>query len=644
MSQPTDARSPIARALRTPIGELVRGRIGPSPDTDSILARADLPHSLTTAIRAVLQRARLWRAERADVAAELASHFRDGLDAGRTSEDLLSDFGDPARAARLIRRAKRRNRPLAWRLHAACWAAIGWALLLLLGLYILLFARYLMLRPTIARNYSAELNAPILAIPERDRAWPLYREAYLALTPLTDGSPSSFGLPAEGEPPRLVDSLGAWALRPEELDRAAAYLRRNAGALDTLRRAAARPAMGLPISDAFDLELVRHAQVLGLSPDADLSNYRTTPSENPSLIATVMPDLAYMRQMARLLATDARIAADGPDAERAAADILAILAMADHVRSRGWLINDLVGIALHALALDTTNHLITERPDLLTDAQITRLAHAVGMLGRDGPLVRFDGERLGFDDTLQRIYSDNGRGNGVLTRGGIAELESLTSDFSAGSGLALGEVSLDMAIGPIQSAVVADRASTRALFNRFIDAIEERARIPLWDQPGTPSVDVQIEQLYQDPLGRARYPIVALMVPALESATRHAELTLQRRDTTLTLLALELHRRRAGAYPDTLAEFAPTLLPITPRDRLTGQTLCYTLRDGHPVLYSRGADKDDDGGRPVDPADRTVRIYSYRPHNHVNALMNGRGSEPGFDGDWILWPPTAEPE
>ena len=56
------------------------------------------------------------------------------------------------------------------------------ALLLAAALaYAVLAWRYYSGEPTIARNYAAEYNETIEAIPEQDRAWDLYIETYVAM-------------------------------------------------------------------------------------------------------------------------------------------------------------------------------------------------------------------------------------------------------------------------------------------------------------------------------------------------------------------------------------------------------------------------------------------------------------------------------
>src|SRR5688572_21701199 len=81
---------------------------------EGLIDDAAIPEPAKALVRRVVRRTRLWRRERRDVAGELIAHFADGLAAGETAEGLVEAFGDERRAARLIRRAKRRNRPLAW--------------------------------------------------------------------------------------------------------------------------------------------------------------------------------------------------------------------------------------------------------------------------------------------------------------------------------------------------------------------------------------------------------------------------------------------------------------------------------------------------------------------------------------------------
>lgn len=69
-----------------------------------------VPETASERIAASLDAARLRRADREDVAAELAAHIEDGLESGRDLEDLLRDFGEAREAGALIGRSVRRRR------------------------------------------------------------------------------------------------------------------------------------------------------------------------------------------------------------------------------------------------------------------------------------------------------------------------------------------------------------------------------------------------------------------------------------------------------------------------------------------------------------------------------------------------------
>ncbi|MGC4003210.1 MAG: hypothetical protein QM811_08780 [Pirellulales bacterium] len=94
--------------------------LGIRPHPQVVLAESALPESIRQTILSVVQRTRLWRGERYDVTREFIAHFADGLDAGRTPEELLAAFGDPKQAAKLIRAGQTSLPPA-----VVAWAALG---------------------------------------------------------------------------------------------------------------------------------------------------------------------------------------------------------------------------------------------------------------------------------------------------------------------------------------------------------------------------------------------------------------------------------------------------------------------------------------------------------------------------------------
>jgi hypothetical protein len=125
------------------------------------------------------------------------------------------------------------------------------------------------------------------------------------------------------------------------------------------------------------------------------------------------------------------------------------------------------------------------------------------------------------------------------------------------------------------------------------------------------------------------------MFPAIGAVFDAGERTHQLQTGIETAIALELWHRRHGSWPETLDALVPGLLPAIPIDRTDGQPLRYAVRDASPVLYSIGADRDDDGGRPprVRDSATTVRFGIPKPR------PAGAVVDEDSNGDWVLWPP-----
>ena len=170
------ATTPRKKIWTSPLRDLLRGRLTGRLDWRARLAAANFPAPVGELIIRIIKRTRLWRLEKAAVADELISHFSDGVAAGTAAGELIERFGDEKSAAKLIRRAKRRNRPLVWHVWNFMLRASGVIALI----YLVFLVRFCIGRPGEALDYVAIMNAPILKTPETDRAWPLWRKAILA--------------------------------------------------------------------------------------------------------------------------------------------------------------------------------------------------------------------------------------------------------------------------------------------------------------------------------------------------------------------------------------------------------------------------------------------------------------------------------
>ena len=140
-----------------------------------------LPAGSAEFIKLVIKKMRYRENVRSEVLAELISHFEDGLTDCKTDREkeqaaqrLITEFGDVKLLAVLLRRAKKRCRPL-WRtVVARSFQTVG-VLILCFIIYAVWFSTG---RPTISVDYLAlinQMNRP--EVRDEDNAWPHYEKA-----------------------------------------------------------------------------------------------------------------------------------------------------------------------------------------------------------------------------------------------------------------------------------------------------------------------------------------------------------------------------------------------------------------------------------------------------------------------------------
>ena len=592
----------------------------------AVVAASGLPTELGQRVLDVTGKCRLWNRERVAVAEELAGHFSDGLEAGATPAELLSGFGETKSSAKLITRAMKRKRPLWWKAWVRAWQGLG----VLLGCFVLVWA-VLLVRlysgsPQIKRNIAWEYNERVLATPEAERAWKGVRAMAVKMPWLPEG------LIAEGVTwPEIKPGTKEWAL-------AEAYLHDAEPSLQELRRLTKLSHLGRALTLENDQALTV------ASPMSDeVAKFRAEPepamlqkSDDVQAVAIMLPHLALMRGLARTVIADAHSAREAGDAARMAEDLRVLRRLAEWSGEDGLLISQLVGIAIASLHDGFVRELLWKHPRFLNDAQLTDIAHGMaasrvlaGVAGADW--ISADSERLLMDDVLQRTFTDDGKGDGRVTREFFKVMPALFQVSGKPEKAGLEEAVLDSP--PLQALgtpLIGSRREWHDAHEAALAKLMADQRRPILDRWRAPVR----EPLEGTELGSTARILVGMLIPAIEKAAYSAAIYALERDATVAAIALELYKRANGKYPSNLVELTPRYLPAVPVDRFDGLAMRYRVStawsDGRPVLYSLGGDGADDGA----PA------YSQQGQE-----MNQRTkaySTTGFD--YILWPPCKAPE
>jgi hypothetical protein len=560
----------------------------------------------------------------------LVGHFQDGLEAGRSPAELLQSFGDTKMAGQLIGRSKKRGRSLTWQLWHVGWMS---AAVLLLA-YIVTGIWMSIGRPSVTVDYLAKVNTRALSVPESERAWPIYRDAFLSIgTTFSKNHGALLNVPE-------------FDARPgdEHWADVGKCLTDHASAIAKLREAASRPKLGfVPLNSKAEFS----------QKDRELFGFNLTPEEFESakhetgqdrfLMSTLLVHLPFMSSSAQLLANDARRAIAAGDGQTAFADAEAILGISRHCEETPFLICSVTASGIQNKAYAIIHEVLSEKPDLWTDPQLRDLAHQLASSRIDWRRG-FEGERSSFYDCMQRLYTDNGHGDGRLAlqvtkdKNLFQLLDAVSENNEAAVFGKPGIATLSM---PAVNLLVASRSTMTELYDKVTNQAIAMVDRPYWEWSREHSLNEEVEALAHDLLGRFRYLFVALLTPSYDTVLYRVVASEGNRDGALIGLALELYHRENGKWPKSLSELSPRWLPKVPVDPMTGEPLHCKIIHDRPIVYSVGDDRDDDGGRWVRNENGDTFADLGAP-NHFDGMHEAVRFE-SRDGDWVLWSSLKRP-
>ena len=537
-----------------------------------MIAAAELPKPVQEKIEQVTVKSKLWNRERADIAEELIAHFEDGLEAGASAEELATSFGDATTAAKLIRNAKRRCRPVWWQ----AWWWMSRSFLLFVPCYVLLAAWLSTARPVVSVDYQAIINKAAHAVPEEERAWPVYMEALRMVAAEQRAKREAASTPDHSNLywnwlPKWADET-SWT--EEQFAAAKKWMAEHKTFLAKLREAAAMPRMGVAVGPG-EQYLKDYGELEEKSYDSQSSDTVI----DSSLGNILLPHLQDVGRCARVMKSDAYVAIEAEESKRVVSDIEAILGFARHAGEGYFLIAGLVKVAFDRMAFDLIEKGLRTKPALFSVEQLRQVAHQIASVEYD-TLPYWEGEKMMFLDIVQRLYSDDGNGDGFLTVEGMRGVQEIMEEHRHEA--IYGEKKpypqwhfrqgLFRVASPLSYVALASRNELLKKREELSTEMYAYYHRPLWDRlPYKKTALARFEDMPQWQL--LRYMPLELTLPAFGVTEWAFEHSRGRRDGVLIGIALELYRREHGDWPGSLAELAPRWLPEVPVDRINGGAL-----------------------------------------------------------------------
>ncbi|QDU71379.1 hypothetical protein [Mucisphaera calidilacus] len=634
------ARSPVPgvwqKMRTTPMKDWIRGRLSGRYDWKWVIVSAAIPEPCRGLVREVVGRSGLWRREKADVARELVAHFADGVEAGASAEELVERFGDVRQAARLIRRAKKRQRSVVYHARVLVGRVVGVTAVL----YVAAILWFMMGEPRPRENIIALMNASVDAQAERDQAWPELRALMLsgALHELEASGkldPEDVEDQVDGEIPNHVNKLKPdgrlWPL-------AEAYLAENAATLERLRALTAYPYLGFRVGFEYDMEpddwrAMNNPTGNEASGQPEAPDWDSLRTEDrlmaQSTLHVLLPHLSIQRQIARSFRLAMRDAAARGDGEAFVAYFMATGRLAAWSAEQPFLISELVKVSIQAYRLEELRAVLRDDPGLLTDSQLVALAHELAVADVSVVEGIYFERDFFMEDYFDRIYSPSGwmTDEGVLV---LANYDYLIEGIEGSvKNTEIAMRMLQSSSTPLVAAVIAPRWEMERVADAYYEQIIEASKYSLAELHEF-DLGEQIVALSEDPysLYGVRYFPVVMLMPALEGVLRTEGQTRSVRDAVVIRLAAEVFKREHGRWPADQAAMVPGYLPRVYADASDLKGRPYLLRameDGDLMVYGRGLDGDDDGGR-VDETTNWPRLPELDENDEL------------IDCDWVLYP------
>jgi len=538
---------------------------------DSEKLFAGLPLVAGEYIRVVIKKMGYRRKVREDVQAELAAHFEDALrdynseqEREQKAQKVIDAFGDAGLLAVLLRRAKKRCRPL-WRtVFVRSFQTIGVAFICLV-----LYCIYLSLgKPTISVNYvqrTEEIARPVAD--ESLNAAPLYLKAfelYVEEPNITErcllNAITNKKTPAE-------------QLTEEELTLMKQWIVDNNETIEIFEQATNKPYC-----------------------------WWKRQVKNNVMLDILMPELSDMRKFGYLLCWRAKLAASDGRTDEAFDDVLTCYRAGMHCKGPRTLIEQFVGIAMEGLACNTSFVILQEKE--IDSQKLQAFQNEFEkLIASDTFTVNFEVEKFFVYDFIQRCFTDNGCGSGHFIPGGnlASGFEtSQASDSNQSHGIS------------ILALIIANRHETVEKFDKAYEKSEQWTKTTPWQKhQANFNADRELGLTEKLTIKKARHLYYYILMPA---SNRVIEISYRNKvgcEAVVTTLAIMRYKQDKGNYPETLEQMVEAgYVKEIPMDPWSDKPIVYRKTEGNFILYGVGGNFKDDGGQVIRDDKGKVKQYA----------------------------------
>jgi len=554
---------------------------------------ASVPENVGELIKSIIRQMRYRKKVQDDVMTELAAHFEDELKDCRTDEErqqkaqrLIAEFGDAKLLAVLLRRAKKRCRPLWQTIVARTFQTIG----ILILCFIIYTAWFISGKANPKIDYLVEINQrqriQKAIMSDKDNAWLNYNKAaQLFIKPnqaVSELIDSHRRFPGDGE------------LTEAEKTLVTEWLNQNEPVWQQFIAGSKKPYY------YFEME------------------YEDYNKQEKDLSVVAYPIHQFWYHLRELWLWRIRMETKQGNIEQALEDCLLMLRVARHVAEDNyWLLEHMMAAfstkkTVNAiLYIVSTNKLSAEQLRLLQE-QLTLIFPE----GYPTMTLFIEVAKMHALDATQRYFTDGGPGGGHLIPRKLEKYFNWVLD-NRKPGFEKMKFVSPYVLSMVHAMVHAGRDETIAKSNEIYDQLIEIMKMTPYERyvRNIATKDIILS------LPEYRFFFIRIGMPILDGGfDAHYYQVKSQYEATLTILALQRWRLVKGRYPQSLDDLVTEgYLKQLPMDPYSVKPLTYKKKDGGFILYSIGPNFTDDGGQMSRDDKGRVKLWSN-------------------EGDAVFWP------
>jgi hypothetical protein len=510
--------------------------------------KPDIPAHALKFLESLAAKIKYRRKIRQDVITELAVHFEDALRECQTEEEkqqtvhhLIDEFGDVKLLGKLVRRAKKRCRPLWKKIIIRTFQTAG-LLILLFGLYTLWF---LSGKPVITTNYLQQMNKFVIPAPAVDanqNAAPYYHQAAEMISAISEKEKELLGKQYSDANDKTITAVKT-------------FLEDNPDIINLVKQGAKKPYYW---------------------------NEYSTDEDTNEVIKMLLPHLADFRKIVYVLKWSAYLNTQKGDFKSAFDDLLVCYRFGSHLTGDKTFIEQLVGIAIRAVVCTEINKTLSRYDIPLQDLQYLHKNYKE-IIQKQDFRISFEIEKFFFYDEIQRSFTaDTIFGSHLY----LKRVEGIANIF--------GLKTTDNIIKKIIHAMFLhpDKTETKIAVERHYNYWENiSGKSPYQLKEEGIDIEKKSKSLEKGNL------LLESLAPALGKISQLSYRCRIDSQATLVIIALQYYKKQYGEYPESLSVLIEEgLLGEIPDDPYGKGKINYQRKNGDFLLYSWSSDLDDDNG------------------------------------------------